>query len=250
MSIRDLHSCLTIIFCALPLFTSAQSESSGYKDISPNGPYPIYIGIGGVSNISNSDLKRLQPESNGNVDKTALYGIEAKVGFSFAEKPQLFSKQLRLILEARYQSQSRSLDNNLRFAQSYFTTGIGSRWQAPIFPLMVHAQFGVIFRYQERLIVTDDQGSMSVPRRVTNLSLKNNSVDGFYGTVRLVLLDPIGTSGGLGYYLKFDVLRISKHPSFNTDASLSSVPTRDWQAAFSVGVIVPLTVRIPSVFNK
>lgn len=239
---------LLLFICLFGENALAQHSSSDFKDAATTGPFPLYIGLGYANSFRNQDLvdvgRAFSAFYTNGLDnpRTRMYGMYAFAGFSFIPKDWPIS----LVLEVKHLFLRRTFrvdPGTFVLTSNQTTLGLGLRWA--LFPLVVQAQFGPILRYDR---------NYNFRLATSERSFKRSSgSQGWSGLVRIGILDPAGTEGGLGMYVEAGFNWLGKDDSNREitgairafDNTYAEV--RDGKGRYgylSVGLLLPIAIRI------
>ncbi len=237
----------------------SQLTSEEIRDATAAGPYPLYVTLQFARSATMSDFKNLSKEfnrisPNSSNDKKVLRGIEGNLGFTINEK-----WLQNVYLEGGYQLLHRKLKDDafsINVTNQVASLRYGVRRRI-FYPLTFQFQVGPIL-YRRQTFTLDSMAFSATPslRRVfftDKISFKDGiHIPGWEGRGRLVLLDPVGTSGGLGFFIEWRIVEFSRKRSLDIlyDAldpgGTSNVTdqTDDMMFSFSFGLVAPLALRI------
>lgn len=185
---------LLLILVAIP--ACAQHTSTDFKDAVSTGPFPLYIGVGYANSFRNQDFfdvgKEFARYNQSSKDPfTRLYGILVFAGFSYIPE----NAKISLGVEVKYLRLQREMnvdDSQFGFTSQQTYIGIGVR--RAFFPIVLQIQAGPILNYDRTYRFDLPSG-----RKSFNM---NAPFSGVGGLVRIGILDPAGTEGGLGIYFE------------------------------------------------
>jgi len=225
----------------------AQLSSTDIKDASTTGPFPLYFGLGFANSFRNQDLVDVGKvfhafhNSNRRV-RTRLYGLNAMAGFSLIPENSAVS----YVVELRYLWLKRPMtaQGNEFFLEKHQTSlGFGVRYA--LFPFVVQLQAGPILRHFRYY-------SFEVDGEKT-FSQFQSKLNGINSLIRIALLDPAGTEGGIGFYFEagynftgflennneLSLAIQSFDPLYSTD-----LDSNNRYGYLSLGIILPIAIKI------
>ena len=246
----------------LTLFQShAQNPStSDIRHAIGKGPFPIYANVLFTGTNQSRDFREVSkafamehPEAR---QKKILRGFEINFGGVINEDDFLIRnfKVQRVSVEFGFRYLLRNLHNDvlkLRLQEEVASLRFGMRGNI-LYPITYQIQVGPIF-YHKSSIFLD---SLPVGGFVEGASIRSSVVDGdrrlFSGLdlrARLMIFDPAGTPGGFGIFVETSFLwnffRRSPQPFYDMAKLGAAKSPGNWNyAALSIGVVVPLALRI------
>jgi len=237
-----------LLLCAMvvsaPAF--AQHNSTDFKDAATTGPFPIYLGVGFANSFRNQDFVDVGKAfyDFNNVDArvlTRMYGIQLFAGASIVQEGWPFS----LVGEVRHLLLTRTEKANSDYfiiRSNQTTLGLGIRYAK--FPLVGQFQFGPVLKYTRDY----DFELASVERRFRH----QPNFAGWSGLVRISILDPAGTEGGLGIYIEsgFNFINAGNNDDITKAIQVFQEDFTDPRKAkrrygyLSFGILLPIAIRI------
>lgn len=235
---------LLMIFACVPVY--AQHTSTDFKDAVSTGPFPLYIGVGYANSFRNQDFfdvgKQFAKYNQSTKDPfTRLYGILVFAGFSYIPE----NAKVSLGVEVKYLRLQREMnvdDSQFGFTSQQTYIGIGVR--RAFFPIVLQIQGGPILNYDRTY-----RFDMPSGRRSVNI---NSPFGGFGGLIRIGILDPAGTEGGLGVYFESGFNWLTKNNGNQISRAIQVFDsTYDINSGsigrygyLSVGLLLPIAIRI------
>lgn len=245
---------ILFIGCLIGQQMFAQPLSSrDIRHASGKGPYPIYIGfqtsISGMKSTYGdfiNDYAEAKRTEYPDLQKfETLQGLEGNLGVVINTQHFMDITNFRVnrvSLELGYRYLHRDLRAGTRrplhLREDMATIRIGMRGNI-LYPLTYQLQGGlVVFHHTEAI---DD---------VVNVAqLKTGAFPaGWDLRGRLMLFDPAGTAGGLGFFFEYRYMITSKGRDltelYREILNLDDGPVKSWNySSWSVGVVVPLALR-------
>jgi len=215
-----MKSLLVILLCwALLPLVQAQQDHHGneqYRDVTAAGPFPIYTTLSRTVLLLNKDFKNWTGNGRG------LFGLEFNLGY----------KIRRVLFEAGYSHISASPKNSSdRLTLNTYSVRIGWR-NTFYYPLGMHVQGGIVLR--DTRFRTESSGN------IRTVAVFNKQL-GAELRGRFTFLDPVGTGGGLGFYVEGRL-----HYFFDPDDFIlppaAAFQQDKFYAAVSLGVFVPIAI--------
>ena len=224
----------------------AQLTTSDIRHAASCGPYPLYLGIGWGHTWKYSELETIINELGPSEEKNRLNGLNGFVGVSLIPE----DSKVSWLVETSFHHFDRKLRNDLgtfTLSARQLSLSGGMRWVlAPLF--VIQGQFGTVVYHRKNYHFNDGNS-------VTSLIIKQD--DAWFNEVtskiRIALLDPAGTEGGIGFYVEVAQNWIHKSGAngeletaiqlFNPQFEGAPPAKRNYRQ-FSVGLIIPLGLRI------
>ena len=243
----------------LPLLVAAltssgqTSNSFETRNVTGNGPYPIYIALQWVHNSNVSAFGELANSPSlafgGTDSKIRQHGVEVSIGAMVNEDNFLGIHNLRvhrLSIETGYKFLERSFSDDegrtLRTRQGLISLRFGSRWNF-IYPLTLHGQIGPVLLHSARLGVREVNGeeNAAFTRRI--------EFSGLDTRIRLVFFDPVGSTGGFSLFVEGQFIYSFNGPNIEPLRDLMGPPKSTANGDFSMGVLsvgttIPLALRV------
>lgn len=258
----------TLLLSCLLLFSLhtglAQLSSLDIRQVSGKGPYPIYLNLqfanAGTKHTFREFIQAYSTQHNVPF-RSHLWGFEGNLGIVVNEDNLLGITGLAIhgfSFEFGYRYLDRAFEppqggRRLRVVEEVLSARFGWRNNL-IYPVTFQLQAGPsLLNYasvresvngNSRRIRDGDDTFRKAPRR-------NRLLPGLEGRARLMLMDPAGTSGGLGFFFETRYLiTFGKRDLtiFNEllDDALR-VQDKGWDYfSFSLGFVAPLALPIPS----
>lgn len=248
----------------------AQLSSDAIRHASGKGPYPIYLTVQGVlASAKNTfhDFSVAYGQEYGYNKITVLGGYEANLGVAINEDHFLWIPNWRL-KRASVEVGYRHLFHNakvtgkdkvqrLHLQEEVFSFRVGMRGNL-IYPVTYQLQTGPTIH---NVIVVKESGGPDEPFKREQLGsglFENNSIKkfpwGWDARVRLMVLDPVGTDGGMGFFFEYRYLwtfggekkgKRNLRPLYKEFGLPLIDDLQSWDySSFSFGLIVPFAVRI------
>lgn len=235
-----------LLICFTLSSVTAQESTEDMRDASPNGPFPIYVDLSYVRSSSMEDFKKFSDLIDSD-DRKIMRGFEANIGVAIHEDRPFFLKNL--YLEFGYKKLYRNPSNTVKYKKEFFTGAVGCRWTI-FYPLTAHFRLGPIIRVSDNF---DFDGVLE--NRKINIAYNSFKKDkplfpGWHGKVKLMFLDPIGTSGGIGYFIQWQFFYIDSafRPNYNDflepPLPQSNIKVDGFFSTTSLGVVIPFTIRV------
>jgi len=232
------------VFFTLTMY--AQHTSSDFKDAVATGPFPLYFGVGYANSFRNQDFydvgKEFASYYNAETNpSTRLYGLLLFTGFSYIPE----NAKVSLGIEVKHLWLTRTMhidDRWFKLTSQQTSFGLGIR--RAFFPIVVQIQGSVILNYKRTYEF--------------DLGADEKSVDfkspfcGWNTLLRIGILDPAGTEGGLGVYFETGFNWLTKNNNdqltqaiqlFNDGYSESSDSIGRY-GYISFGLLLPIAIRI------
>jgi hypothetical protein len=236
-----------IFLCCVSIPLYAQHTSTDFKDAVSTGPFPLYIGVGYANSFRNQDFfdvgKEFTKYYQSNKDPfTRLYGILVFTGFSYIPE----NAKISLGVEVKYLWLTRAMnvgDNRFELTSQQTYLGVGVR--RAFFPLVVQIQGGPILNYNRTYRFDLGQEKRSINSHA-------DAIAGWSGLLRIGILDPAGTEGGLGIYFEtgFNWLtkqndsQVSEAIRVFNDTYSGDDDSIGRYGYLSIGLLLPIAIRI------
>lgn len=257
------------ILCSLLMIIAqrqiAQISSMDIRHADTNGPYPIYLGIQ-LAYVNNNRLfsgftKSYSSEYDMR-SKSMLHGFETNIGVVINERHFLGIKNWLVrgfAVEMGYRYLFRNLSNGgprrLHLQEETISLRLCKRDNI-VYPLTYQIQTGPTFYNFYSVRENKHPDSSAVRERVgfgmfeTSPKLRK-FISGWDLRARLMLFDPAGTSGGVGYYLEYRCLwtfgKRDLNSLYETYLGYSQHEEKKWDyQSFAIGIVVPLAIRMVS----
>lgn len=240
-----------ILFLASLFFLDAngQHNSEDYKDAVGCGPFPLYLTIGGATS-RHKDFREIGSRFTsvyGDRTKRYIRGVEASFGSPIIGKRRqirILPSFLSFALEGKYLMLQRQIvndDNKFEMASHQLSIGGGVRY--PVFPIVIQVQYQrILFSKQSYKLRLDGD------ERLFDITSQGNLL-----LARFSFLDPAGSDGGFGVFAEYGLCHLERRKENNqltpVIQAINSQSAETLNAArsyrfFSVGIIVPLALRI------
>lgn len=255
-----------IAFFVWLLFTQAsygQLSSLDIRQVSGKGPYPIYINLqfaNAGTRHTFGDFTHAYHKQYGTPDRSHLWGFEGNFGIVVNEDNLLGITGLTIhgfSFEFGYRYLDRLLRNGngqrIRLQEEVLGARFGWRSNL-IYPVTFQLQAGpTLLNYAsvrnsvngnaERVRIGEDTFSKQAG--------KNRLFPGLEARFRLMIMDPAGTSGGLGFFFEARYLNTFGKRDLTPFYELADIDVRSdlksWDyLSFSLGFVAPLALPIPS----
>lgn len=238
---------IPLILMAVSFNTAvAQLSTTEFRDAASCGPYPVYIGVGWGQSWQYNDLERISEAFLSNESmRHRIRGVNTMLGVSLIPKGSTVS----YFLEADFHAYGRTMKNdagrfNLTIRQ--FSFGGGMRYVfAPL--IVVQAQLGSIFLHQRNYQYKTSQTTLLIP-----IKQDSKPFNEFTAKVRIGLLDPAGTEGGIGFYVEAGYNWLNKSGReqeirdairlFDPEFDISMDSGRQY-GYLSFGILIPVALR-------
>ncbi|MDH3649151.1 MAG: hypothetical protein OEQ53_05670 [Saprospiraceae bacterium] len=254
MNFREFRSIAILLLISVLCLTSAvafgQLSSDDIRHAAGHGPYPIYL-TGSWSKSSSldvfKDLNKAFTAKHSGKNRTALHGFEINLGWTINEDNLLGNKIYGVSMESGYQRVIRRVRNDsLDFFFQEEVAAVRIGWRPEFYyPIGMHFQVGpVLYHRTEGRLVERDNGI----RQSERLGEPFGHISGLDFRGRLTVMDPAGTTGGLGMYFEWKFHHNFKRRSVQVLydlIGLDNVSDQRWNYwTFSIGVMVPFALRI------
>ena len=260
---RKLFLCsLLVIIAQRP---GAQISSMDIRHADTNGPYPIYLGLQ-IAYAHNKKLFSGFTEAYSEEfhlrNKSRLHGFETNIGVVINERHFLGIKNWLVrgfAVELGYRYLFRNLSNEgprrLHLQEETISLRLCKRDNI-VYPLTYQIQTGPTF-YNFYSVRQDTGPNASAIRERVGYGLFEPSpelrkfISGWDLRGRLMLFDPAGTSGGVGYYLEYRCLwtfgKRDLNSLYETFLGYTHHEEKKWDyQSFAIGIIVPIAIRMVS----
>lgn len=243
-----MKGCL-IQFLLLGMVVSLQAQhtSEDFKDAAACGPFPIYVGLAYTTskNLNFADVAErfMDYYEDDAHPKKWVRGIYGVLGSPII--PKRWKLPVSVAVEVKYYWSRRNQDAGdifFRYNSQQIAAGLGIRY-AP-FPFVIQGSVAATF-FSQTDFIFDDNASRKT------LGFNSNSI---IGSLRVTLLDPAGSDGGVGYFVEFGGSCIVG--GMNETEAQSRI-IRLFDAAYDAqhdyhsnsvylgfGIVVPLAIRI------
>jgi|GEM_PF-6915201 len=229
----------------LPFITQAQLSTTDIRHAASCGPYPVYLGLGWGHTWEYSELETIITQFAPVEEKKRLNGLNGFLGVSLIPE----GSSVSWLVEASFHH----LDRKLRNSQGVMTLearqlGLsgGMRWVfAPLF--VVQGQLGTVVYHRKNYHFNDGTAIQSVVIKQDDAWFNELTTK-----IRIALLDPAGTEGGIGFYVEVAQNWLHKTGSaseleksiqlFNPQFEGAPPAKRNYRQ-FSVGIIIPVGLR-------
>lgn len=260
-----MKNCLIICTLLLSLQTSwGQLSSLDIRQVSGKGPYPIYINFQFPTTSTRPTFRNFinaYKQEYGTKSRNRLWGFESNLGIVINDDNLLGITGLSVhgvSLEFGYSYMDRLFINGgthrMRVQEEALSIRLGWRNNL-IYPITFQIQGGpVLLSYAS---VRESLNGSLRRAKIGNSLFTNRSsrvrprLPGFEGRFRLMLMDPAGTSGGLGFYFEgrylYTIGKRQLSPFYRLAELGSRNDVQNWNyLVFSVGFVAPLALPIPS----
>jgi len=241
-----------LLLLLLPSCLPGQLTSLEIRQVSGRGPYPIYGNFqvlkSGVNKIFGDFLDSYSQEYQIQKYSSKLWGIEGDLGIAMNNNGWFFELGYQRL--ARNVIKGNGNEPQLRIRQEAGSIRFGKRYNI-FYPITLQWLVGGVVNNT----ITVEERLNGVRRRVSlgGGSSGGNFLDnlGIDMRIRVLLFDPVGTTGGLGAFVEvrsFGSLRKrSLDPFHRTFVGRSANDVKNWNTlACSAGIVVPFAVAIPS----
>ncbi len=213
------------------------------RDVTPAGPYPIYIRVMPLFEFQNKDFAAGINYFN-RIKSTQLnefsmgFGYKVDVGIKFRK---------RLFLEVGYcraTVNAKQNDNRLIVANRYFAARIGYA-KTIYYPISVQGYAGFLLGGTQFVVDAADN------RSIVNFHGTNWWQDrkGIEGGLRLICTDPAGSGGGLGFVIEANYVHFVDKYSYSPFLSYLDSTNKEsfisdpnfWTV--SIGIVVPIAIK-------
>ena len=237
-------SILVGILMLFPLLSRGQLSTSEFRDAASCGPYPLYFGVGYGHSWQMAEVEEISAAFFQNQKvRHRLLGVNGMVGASIIPK----DSKVSYFVEVNFHVYSRNMRGELgRFTMSMDQLSLGGGVRYVIAPLFViQGQVGSILLHNRKYNYRDASTLIEIHE-------DKNHFNEYTAKVRLSLLDPAGTEGGLGFYVEwgYNWLHKEGRESEVSDAVKMFDPGFDREISstrrygyFSAGIIVPFALR-------
>ena len=244
----------SLLFFFLFYFSLSQAQSplssAEIRHASGKGPFPIYVtGQAIIASTKNNfrpfNLEYRNQNSAADVSRIrGLDGVEVNIGFVLNEKSIIN----RFTFEYGFRRMRRTFSSNLsattRIQHDDSSIRIGYRGRILAYPFTYQVQTGPIFYASSRVWIEENR-KITLNESILDL----RTVSAWDTRVRIMLFDPAGTTGGLGFYFEFqyrvNFRQRSLEPLYAALPTPGDVfPSSSWNyPSFSIGLITPLAIR-------
>lgn len=261
-----------LLLISLALLTSfqhakAQFSATDMRKTSGSGPFPIYGNaqwmFPGAGNLFSNFVDDYTSVRGGNVHDY-LHGFELNVGIVINDHHFLGLKNLKirgLSVEAGYRYLFRNIHTDfaqrLHLQEESVSIRLGYRI-CILYPVTAQIQTGpTIYNFLSVNEINDQTGETLRYRdgygTFERINSRKDFPCGWEIRGRIMLFDPAGTEGGLGFYIEYRYLwtRLSRNLSGLYETIIPVIPisvtSQSWDyGMLSLGVVVPFAKRIVS----
>lgn len=246
---------ISLAFCAGMHPASAQLGSSvDLRHAIPNGPYPVYIVMQGVHASNITAFAEMVNTStsifDGHGGRIRPFGVEGNVGFVINEDNFLSIHGLSVhsvSIEGGFKFLTRTYTdwkgNDLNLQQGLLSARIGFRWNF-FYPITAHIQAGPVFFHSARL------NSKTAEQKKDYVADGSFGMHGMDMRGRIMFFDPVGSTGGLGFFVEGQFVYSIEGPDEKKlrtlfKGELDHVDRGDFtMGVLSIGVSIPLALRV------
>lgn len=221
-----------------------QLSSTEFRDASSCGPYPLYFGVGWGNSWQMSEVETISSAFfNEHDPRHRVLGVNGMVGASIIPK----DSKVSYFVETNFHFYSRNMRGDLgRFTMSMnqWTLGGGVRYVfAPLF--VIQGQVGAVLLHNRIYNYRDDA-------KILEIHEDDKRFNEWTAKVRLSLLDPAGTEGGLGFFVEWGYNWLHKDGSESEVSDAIKLFDEDFDQTissnrrygyFSAGLIIPIALR-------
>ena len=250
-------SCLSkavilMLLCGVVPSTKAQDKGDfnlrvkdQLKDVTGTGPYPIYLRAQPLLfSIANTDAMKCfqvyDKYEGGLTTPKTMWGFNADLGFRFR-------KWFWEIGFTQMGRKSKDHELSLRVREQFAALRLGYALSI-YYPISFQFSAGYVTSATD-IILTDP--SSTIPKR--KLGFGESALKGRSGMevgARFVLMDPVGSGGGLGITIEcrlmhfFDSLDYSPFARILNDTATETITSDNTFGIFSIGIIAPIAYRL------
>ena len=239
---------LIIIALALMMYSlyshgQSSDNSDDVQSVTAAGPFPIYITAqyshSGKSNPMTPLLSAFA-EEDGSKKRKSLHGYQVNLGFIVNEE-----NIKGLTVETGILSLSRFIEGKEHdYLVSEKTAALRVGWYYPFYPITLHVQGGpIFFHLSQAELQSDSNVPITTVRRFNDVL-----IPGMDFRFRLNILDPAGTSGGLGLFFEYmyhwNFNGREMEPFFDTLEATNNSLNKWNYSVFSFGLKSSLALKI------